>query len=84
MSLSRRVSRFALVLTVSGLPVLAQAHELGRHTMSGAITSLNKGTGIMHVRTGMGTLIEHFPPKSESHLHVGERVQLHLGFTPLK
>lgn len=84
MSLSRHVSRFAIALTVVGLPVLAQAHEMGRHTMSGSITSLNKRTGIMHVRTSMGTLIEHFPPKSESHLRVGERVQLHLGFTPLK
>lgn len=85
MRLSMR-SAAAGVLAValsSSIPVLAQAHEMGHHSMSGTITSLNKRTGFMHVHTAMGTMVLHFPPSSESHLKKGERIRTYLGFSPL-
>jgi len=84
MSISRKAARWALAMAFTGLPLVASAHELGRHSMEGTIVSLDKHTGFMHVRTSMGTLIEHFPPRSESHLHVGQHIKLYLGFKALK
>ena len=79
---STAVGVLAVALS-SSIPVLAQAHEMGRHTMSGTITSLNKRSGFMHVHTAEGTLVLHFPPSSESHLKKGERIRTYLGFAPL-
>lgn len=84
MPVSHKVVGLAVAVALGGLPILTQAHELGRHTMTGTITALNKHTGFMHLRTGMGTLVEHFPPPSESHLHIGERIKVYLGYKPVK
>jgi hypothetical protein len=84
MLVSHKVVGLAITVALSGLPILTQAHELGHHTMTGTITALNKHTGFMHLRTSMGTLVEHFPPSSESRLHIGERIKVYLGYKPVK
>ncbi|MHB1527965.1 MAG: hypothetical protein ACYDDA_13745 [Acidiferrobacteraceae bacterium] len=58
-------------------------HETGVHQMVGAVTAINHRTGIVSVKTTMGLLRLHFPPASLRQVKRGERIDVHLGFTPL-
>ncbi|HET9122711.1 MAG TPA: hypothetical protein VFN52_04320 [Acidiferrobacteraceae bacterium] len=54
---------------------------MGVHTMGGTVTAINHRTGMLSLKTGMGVLRLHFPPKALAHVKDGEHLVAHLGFT---
>ncbi|MHB1951253.1 MAG: hypothetical protein ACYCQK_07230 [Acidiferrobacteraceae bacterium] len=58
-------------------------HETGVHQMAGTVTAINHRTGILSLKTPEGMLRLHFPPASLRQVKRGERLDVHLGFTPL-
>lgn len=58
------------------------AGAMGQHAMSGKVTMINHHSGLIHVKTAEGLMVIHFPPKSLAKVKKGEKIQLHLSFTP--
>lgn len=65
-------------------PKTGHARVLGAHMMKGTVEDVDTNTGMMDVKTEMGTLKLHFPPKSVKQVKKGEEVKVHLSFTPVK
>lgn len=55
---------------------------MGQHEMSGKVTMINHHSGIIHVKTPEGLMVVHFPPKSLKQVKKGEKIQMHLSFSP--
>jgi len=58
------------------------AGSMGQHEMGGKVTMINHRTGLMHIKTAEGMMVIHFPPKSLAKVKKGEKLNLHLSFTP--
>ena len=54
---------------------------MGVHEMGGTVSSINHHTGMLSLKTGMGVLRLHFPPKTLTQVRDGEHIVVHLGFT---
>lgn len=54
---------------------------MGVHEMGGVVTAVNHHTGLLSLKTGMGVLRLHFPPKTLAQVKTGEHLVVHLGFT---
>jgi hypothetical protein len=53
-----------------------------QHTMTGTVTSIDRKTGMMGLKTDAGTLMLHFPPSKIQNIKDGERVSVELGVKP--
>lgn len=65
-------------------PKKGHARVLGAHMMKGTVEDVDPNTGMMDLKTDMGMLKLHFPPKSVKQVKKGEEVKVHLSFTPVK
>ena len=55
---------------------------MGQHVMPATVTSVNHKTGLIHVKSDGMKLIVHFPPSTITKVKDGEKIMLHLGYTP--
>lgn len=54
---------------------------MGKHDMSATVESINHKTGFMKLKTGMGEMTIHYPPKTVSDLNKGDKITVHLGYS---
>lgn len=54
----------------------------GVHVMGGTVESVDHHSGMLNLKTAEGMLRLHFPPKSLAHVKNGEKIKVHLGFSP--
>ena len=54
---------------------------MGRHSMSGTITTINQQTGLLTLKTGAGDMTVHFPQESIKDLKNGHTISVHLSFS---
>ena len=57
---------------------------LGSHQMTGTVEDLDTETGIVDVKTEVGMLKVHFPPKSLQNMKKGDRINLRLSFNTVQ
>jgi hypothetical protein len=57
---------------------------VGRHTMTGEVTQLDRQHGHVHLRTGEGELQLHFPPAALQNVREGDRLTVELGLKPVR
>ena len=55
--------------------------HMGKHEMTGTVEKINQGTGMIELKTGVGTLNLHFPPASIKDLKVGDTISANLSYT---
>jgi len=53
-----------------------------QHTMTGTVTSIDRKTGMLGLKTEAGDLTLHFPPSKMQNIKDGERVTVELGIKP--
>jgi hypothetical protein len=53
-----------------------------QHTMTGTVTSIDRKTGRLSLKTDEGKLMLHFPPSKVQNITDGERVTVELGIKP--
>lgn len=57
---------------------------MGRHTMSGEVTKIDKSTGMFSLRTSEGTLDLHAPPSALAGVEQGDEVSVEIAVKPSK
>lgn len=62
----------------------ATGKALGNHQMTGTVEDLDTETGIVDVKTEVGMLKVHFPPKSLQNIKKGDRINLRLSFNTVQ
>jgi hypothetical protein len=71
----------AMVLATAGT-ITAQSNRseqmVGRHSMEGQVTSVDAKKGWVHVKTGEGTMIVHFPPAALQTVKKGDTITVDL------
>jgi len=53
-----------------------------QHTMTGTVTSIDRKTGMLSLKTDEGNMMLHFPPSKVQNIKDGERVTVELGIRP--
>lgn len=59
-----------------------QSTTMGQHSMPATVTSVNHKTGLIHVKSDGMKMIVHFPPSTVTKVKDGDKILLHLGYTP--
>lgn len=54
--------------------------KMGTHSMSGTVDDIDSETGIVDLKTDVGVLKLHFPPKSLANVKKGDKLKVSLGF----
>lgn len=60
----------------------SSAAVMGEHSMPATVTHVNHKTGLMHVTSEGMKLTVHFPPAALAKVKNGDKIDLHLGFSP--
>jgi hypothetical protein len=71
----------SLVLGVTGsgfAQTSGSDQMMGRHSMTGQVTSLDAQKGWIHLKTSEGTMIMHFPPEALQGVKKGDTVSVDL------
>jgi hyperosmotically inducible protein len=57
---------------------------MGRHTMTGQVTDIDRDRGRLELKTAEGDLHLHFPPAALRNVQKGDRITVELGLSPAR
>ncbi|HXH83357.1 MAG TPA: hypothetical protein VNN07_10555, partial [Candidatus Tectomicrobia bacterium] len=68
----------------SASPSAAAGEFVGRHTMTGEVTKIDKSKGMFSLRTSEGTLQLHAPPSALAGVDEGDQMSVEIAVKPGK